>query len=171
VYGALGVLASRDQSDALKAMAERWSYIDTDRVGMWGHSGGGSMTLNMLFRYPQQYHVGVSQAPVPDQRLYDSIYQERYSGLLDEYEQGYREGSPITYASQLEGKLLLIHGTGDDNVHYQGTERLINELVKHNKQFDFMPYPNRSHGLKEGEGTRLHLYSLMASYFEEHLKD
>jgi dipeptidyl-peptidase-4 len=152
-------------------MVQRWNYIDEDRVGMWGHSGGGSMTLNMLFRYPQQYHVGVSRAPVPDQRLYDSIYQERYSGMLDQYEEGYRKGSPITYASQLEGKLLLIHGTGDDNVHYQGTERLINELVKHNKQFDLMLYPNRSHSLKEGEGTLLHLHSMMTGYFEAHLKN
>ncbi len=170
IYGAVGVLGSRDQSDALKAMAERWDYIDTDRVGVWGHSGGGSMTLNLLFRYPDQYHVGISRAPVADQRLYDSIYQERYSGLLDEYEEGYRQGSPITFASQLEGKLLLIHGTGDDNVHYQGTERLINELVRHNRQFDFMSYPNRSHSLDEGEGTELHLHTMMTNYFLEHLR-
>jgi len=170
LYGAVGVLGSRDQSDALKAMTERWSYIDADGVGIWGHSGGGSMTLNMMFRYPEQYHVGISRAPVADQRLYDTIYQERYSGLLEDYEEGYREGSPINFASQLEGKLLLIHGTGDDNVHYQGSERLINELVKHNKQFELMSYPNRSHSLKEGEGTQLHLHSLMTAYFEEHLK-
>ncbi|MCH7854332.1 MAG: DPP IV N-terminal domain-containing protein [Proteobacteria bacterium] len=170
IYGAVGVLGSRDQSDALAAMAKRWDYIDTDRIGVWGHSGGGSMTLNLMFRFPKQYHVGISRAPVADQRLYDSIYQERYSGLLDEYEEGYRQGSPITFASQLEGKLLLIHGTGDDNVHYQGTERLINELVKHNRQFDFMSYPNRSHSLDEGEGTELHMYTLMTNYFVEHLR-
>ena len=171
LYGAVGVLGSRDQSDALKAMCERWDYIDSDRVAIWGHSGGGSMTLNMMFRYPQQYHVGISRAPVTDQRLYDSIYQERYSGLLEDHEDGYREGSPINFASQLEGKLLLIHGTGDDNVHYQGSERLINELVKHNKQFSFMTYPNRSHSIKEGEGTQLHLHTLMTEYFEEHLNN
>ena len=171
LYGAVGVLGSRDQSDALRAMTERWSYIDPDHVGVWGHSGGGSMTLNMMFRYPQQYHVGISRAPVTDQRLYDTIYQERYSGLLGEHESGYRQGSPINFASQLEGRLLLIHGTGDDNVHYQGSERLINELVKYNKPFDLMSYPNRSHSLKEGEGTQLHLYSLMTDYFEEYLKN
>ena len=170
LYGAVGISGSRDQSDALKAMAERWSYIDTERVGVWGHSGGGSMTLNLMFRYPEQYDVGISRAPVADQLLYDSIYQERYSGLLEDYAEGYREGSPITHASQLEGKLLLIHGTGDDNVHYQGSERLINELVKHNKQFDLMSYPNRSHSLKEGEGTQLHLATLMTNYFEQNLK-
>lgn len=169
IYGAVGVLSSRDQSDALKAMSERWSYIDTDNVGIWGHSGGGSMTLNMLFRYPEQYKVGISKAPVPDQRLYDSIYQERYSGLLSEYEAGYKEGSPITHAKNLKGKLLLMHGTGDDNVHYQGTERLINEFIKHNVQFDFMSYPNRSHGLWEGEGTTLHIQTMMTNYFNEHL--
>jgi len=169
VYGAIGVLSSRDQSDALKAMTKRWDYIDTNRVGIWGHSGGGSMTLNMLFRYPEQYHVGISLAPVPDQRLYDTIYQERYSGLLPDYEEGYKLGSPITHAKNLEGNLLLVHGTGDDNVHYQGAERLINELVKHNKQFQFMSYPNRSHGLWEGEGTTLHLQSMKTEYFDRHL--
>lgn len=171
VYGAIGVLASRDQSDSLAAMAERWPYIDDQRVGIWGHSGGGSMTLNMLFRYPGQYHVGVSRAPVADQRLYDAIYQERYSGLLEEYADAYVEASPITHAENLQGKLLLIHGTGDDNVHYQGSERLINELVKHNKQFDFMSYPNRSHSIREGEGTELHMYTMMSRHFKEHLMD
>lgn len=170
VYGAIGVLASRDQSDALSAMTERWPFIDAERVGIWGHSGGGSMTLNMLFRYPEQYHAGVSRAPVTDQRLYDAIYQERYSGLLEEYAEGYREASPITHARHLEGELLLIHGTGDDNVHYQASERLINELVKHNKQFAFMSYPNRSHSISEGEGTELHMYTMMTEHFERHLR-
>jgi dipeptidyl-peptidase-4 len=170
IYGAVGVLSSRDQSDALTAMANRWDYIDTDHVAIWGHSGGGSMTLNMMFRYPEQYHVGISLAPVPDQRLYDSIYQERYSGLLADFAEGYKQGSPITHAKNLQGKLLLIHGTGDDNVHYQGSERLINELVKHNRQFDFMSYPNRSHGLYEGSGTTLHIKTMMTNYFNTHLK-
>ena len=131
IYGGVGILSSRDQSDALKAMTERWSYIDSNRVGIWGHSGGGSMTLNMLFRYPEQYHVGISSAPVADQLLYDTIYQERYSGLLEDHAEGYKEGSPINHAQNLQGKLLLVHGTGDDNVHYQGSERLINKLVEH----------------------------------------
>jgi len=171
VYGGIGILSSRDQSDSLKVICQRWSYVDCERVGMWGHSGGGSMTLNMMFRYPQQYDVGIAIAPVPDQRLYDSIYQERYSGLLSEYEEGYQQGSPINFASQLEGILLIVHGTGDDNVHYQGTERLINELVKHNRQFDLMSYPNRRHGIVEGEGTSLHMHSMMTNYFIEHLQD
>ncbi len=171
VYGAIGVLASRDQSDALSAMIERWPYIDEDNVGIWGHSGGGSMTLNMLFRYPGQYKAGVAQAPVVDQRLYDAIYQERYSGLLGEYAEGYEEASPITHAENLRGALLLVHGTGDDNVHYQGSERLINELVRHNKQFRFMSYPNRTHAIAEGDGTKLHLNTMRAEFFTEHLMD
>ena len=169
VYGSVGPLGARDQSDGLKAICKKWSYIDCDRVGVWGHSGGGSLTLNAMFRYPQQFHVGVSRAPVPDQRLYDSIYQERYSGLLEQFKENYIEAAPVTHAKHLEGKLLLVHGTGDDNVHYQGTERLINELIKHNRQFDFMSYPNRRHGIVEGDGTTLHLQTMQTNYFLEHL--
>ncbi len=171
VYGNIGPLGARDQSNALQEICKKWPYIDCNRVGVWGHSGGGSMTLNLLFRYPEQFHVGVSRAPVPDQRLYDSIYQERYSGLIEDYEANYIEASPITHAKNLQGKLLLVHGTGDDNVHYQGAERLINELVKHNRQFDFMAYPNRRHGLVEGDGTSLHLHTMQSNYFIEHLKN
>jgi dipeptidyl-peptidase-4 len=171
VYGNVGPIGARDHSDALNSICAKWQYIDCNRVGVWGHSGGGSMTLNLLFRYPEQFHVGVSRAPVTDQRLYDSIYQERYSGLLDEYGPNYVEASPITHAKNLQGKLLLVHGTGDDNVHYQGTEILINELIKHNRQFDFMSYPNRRHGIVEGEGTSLHLHTMQTNYFVEHLKD
>jgi len=170
VYGGIGILSSRDQSDSLKAICKRWIYVDCEHVGIWGHSGGGSMTLNMMFRYPEQYDVGIARAPVPDQRLYDTIYQERYSGLLSDFEEGYEQGSPINFASQLQGHLLIVHGTGDDNVHYQGTERLINELVRNNKQFDFMSYPNRRHGIVEGDGTSLHLHSMMTNYFIEHLQ-
>lgn len=169
VYGNIGPIAASDQSDALTAICKRWEYIDSDKVGIWGHSGGGSMTLNMLFRYGQQYHVGISSAPVPDQHLYDSIYQERYAGLLSDFADNYKSASPISHAKNLKGKLLLVHGTGDDNVHYQGTERLINELIKHNCQFDFMAYPNRRHGIVEGDGTSLHLWTMKTNYFLEHL--
>ena len=169
LYGGIGILSSRDQADAQKAMQARWAFIDPDRVGIWGHSGGGSMTLNMLFRYPELYGVGVSRAPVPDQRLYDAIYQERYSGLLADYAEGYEQGSPITHARNLRGKLLLVHGTGDDNVHYQGSERLIDELVRHNRKFDFLSYPNRAHALRSRDGTQLHLHSSMSDYFDTHL--
>jgi dipeptidyl-peptidase-4 len=169
IYASTGEFETRDQADAIKAMCTRWSYIDCTRVGVWGHSGGGSLTLNLMFRYPKIFKVGVSQAPVPDKLLYDSIYQERYSGLLSDYRDNYVEFSAITHAANLEGNLLLVHGTGDDNVHFQGSERLINEFIKQNKQFDLMIYPNRRHGIVEGEGTSLHINSMRTKYFEEHL--
>jgi dipeptidyl-peptidase-4 len=169
IYAGDGNLETQDQSDAINAMCKRWAYIDCDRVGVWGHSGGGSLTLNLLFRHPELFKVGVAQAPVPDKKLYDSIYQERYSGILADNVENYKQVSAITHASKLEGKLLLVHGTGDDNVHYQGSELLINELVKHNKQFDLMAYPNRRHGIVEGKGTSLHLSTMRAQYFINHL--
>ncbi len=168
VYGSIGELASADQAAAVREIAT-WPYVDADRIGMWGWSGGGSMTLNALFRYPELYSTGISVAPVPDQRYYNSIYQERYMGLPAENPDGYRRGSPISFAENLEGNLLLIHGTGDDNVHYQGSEALINKLIAHQKQFELMSYPNRSHGIWEGKGTRQHLYTMMLQYLRRHL--
>ncbi|NJD18522.1 MAG: S9 family peptidase [Gemmatimonadetes bacterium] len=168
VHGAIGVLASEDQAAANRELRKR-PYVDGDRIGIWGWSGGGSMTLNMMFRHPDLYATGMSVAPVPDQLLYDAIYQERYSGVLPEFAEGYRKGSPITYADGLKGNLLLVHGTGDDNVHYQGSERLINRLVALNKQFTMFAYPNRSHGIFEGAGTTLHLRTLLTNYLTEHL--
>ena len=169
IYKKIGSITVRDQVDALDAMVKRWDVIDTDRVGVWGHSGGGSSTLNLLFRHGDKYKVGIASAPVPDIRLYDTIYQERYAGNPNTDPESYDNTSPITFAKDLQGKLLLIHGTGDDNVHYQGSERLINELVKHNKQFEFFSYPNRSHSLREGKGTTLHYHTMMANFFEKHL--
>jgi dipeptidyl-peptidase-4 len=144
-------------------------YLDAARVGVWGWSGGGSMTLNLLFRSPDLYNIGMAVAPVPDMRLYDTIYQERYMGLPKDNEAGYTNGSPITFAKNLKGHLLIVHGTGDDNVHYQGFEMLVNELVTNNRPFSMMSYPNRSHGISEGRGTTLHLYSLFTRYLNEHL--
>jgi len=169
IYKKIGIVTVQDQADALDAMAERWSVIDTDRVGVWGHSGGGSSTLNLLFRHGDKYHVGIASAPVPDIRLYDTIYQERYAGNPNTDPESYDNSSPVHFAKNLTGKLLLIHGTGDDNVHYQGSERLINELVKYDKQFEFMSYPNRSHSLREGKGTSLHRARLMVNFFEKNL--
>lgn len=169
VYGAIGVLASREQADAVQALTAARPYLDATRVAIWGWSGGGSSTLQALFRYPEVYQVGMSVAPVPDQRLYDTIYQERYMGLPQDNGDGYRLASPITFADGLRGRLLLVHGSGDDNVHYQGSERLVNRLVAQGKQFDFMVYPNRSHCICEGRGTTQHVYSLLTRYLLEHL--
>ena len=165
VYKQIGILASTDQAAAVKAVLASRPYLDANRVGVWGWSGGGSMTLNALFRYPQLYKSGVSVAPVPNQLYYDTIYQERYMGLPSENAEGYRLGSPITFAHQLQGQLLLIHGTGDDNCHYQTSELLINELIKHNKPFSMFAYPNRSHAIREGENTTRHLYQMITNHF------
>jgi dipeptidyl-peptidase-4 len=164
VYGSIGVLASKEQAAAVRALAASRSYVDLERVGVFGWSGGGSMTLNLMFRSPDLFKVGVAGAPVPDETLYDSIYQERYMGLPDQNARGYKDGSPINFASGLQGKLLVIHGTGDDNVHFQGTQRLLNKLIDLNKQFRFMEYPNRRHGI-----TGTHLDTLRYGFLEENL--
>jgi dipeptidyl-peptidase 4 len=163
IYRKIGVVNSRDQAMAAKVVIG-WDFIDADRTAVWGWSGGGSMTLNLLFRYPEIYKTGVSVAPVGNQLLYDNIYQERYMGLPQENREDFVEGSPVTYAKNLEGNLLLIHGTGDDNVHYQNSEVIINELIKQDKQFQMMAYPNRSHGIYEGQNTTRHLYKLISGY-------
>jgi dipeptidyl-peptidase-4 len=169
IYRKIGILASADQAAAARAIIKDRSYVDTKRIGIWGWSGGGQMTLNALFRYPELYHTGMAVAFVSDQKLYDTIYQERYIGLLDDNKVGYMNGSPITFAKNLKSNLLIVHGTGDDNVHYQSFEFLINELIKHNKTFSMMSYPNRSHNIDEGENTSLHLYQLLTRYLMEKL--
>jgi dipeptidyl-peptidase 4 len=169
IYRKIGVINSRDQAMAAKEI-QKWPFVDAERIGVWGWSGGGSMTLNLLFRYPEIYKTGISVAPVANQLLYDNIYQERYMGVPWENESDFIEGSPITYAKNLSGNLLLVHGTGDDNVHYQNAEVLINELVKHNKLFQVMPYPNRSHGISEGDNTTRHLYTMLTNYLLKHLE-
>jgi dipeptidyl-peptidase-4 len=169
IYGTVGDLSSKEQAAALRALAARHGFIDSSRVGIWGWSGGGSNTLNAMFRFPDVFHVGVSVAPVPDQKLYDTIYQERYMGTPQGNPDGYKIGSPINFAEGLEGKLLIVHGSGDDNVHYQGTERLVDRLVALGKPFDLMVYPNRTHAISEGPGTTPHVYRLIGRYFLENL--
>ncbi|WP_425636241.1 DPP IV N-terminal domain-containing protein [Algoriphagus yeomjeoni] len=163
IYRKIGVINTRDQGLAAKELL-KLPYLDESRVAVWGWSGGGSMTLNLMFKFPEVYQTGMSVAAVSNQLIYDNIYQERYMGLPQENMDDFVNGSPITYAKNLEGNLLIVHGTGDDNVHYQSAEMLMNELIKHNKQFQMMPYPNRSHGIYEGAGTSLHLYTLLTNY-------
>ena len=169
IYGAVGELAAAEQAAAVKAFAATHPYVDLDRVGIWGWSGGGSNTLNCMFRDGDVFKVGVSVAPVPDQRLYDTIYQERYMSTPELNEDGYGRGSAINFAAGLRGHLLIVHGSGDDNVHYQGTERLVNRLVELGKPFDLMVYPNRTHAISEGPGTTPHVYQLIARYFVTNL--
>ena len=169
IYKQIGILASEDQSKAALKIFSTYPFIDTSRVGIWGWSGGGQMTLNCMFRYPQIYKTGLAVSFVSDQRLYDATYQERYMSLLSDNEKGYHDGSPINYAKNLQGHLMIIHGTGDDNVHYQNFEKLVNELIKNNKQFDMMSYPMRSHGIYERENTTLHLRKTMERFWKNNL--
>lgn len=169
IYGEVGTFASEDQARGIQDLARQYPFIDLSRIGINGWSGGGSQTLNCMFRYPEIFHTGIAIAAVADQRLYDTVYQERYMNTPQNNPEGYRKGSPITYTEGLKGNLLLIHGTGDDNVHYQNCEMLVNELVKHGKMFMQISYPMRSHGIYEREGTSMHLRKSMAKYWLDHL--
>ena len=166
IYRKIGLVNIRDQAMAAKEIF-KMPFVDTSRIAVWGWSGGGSATLNLMFQFPGIYKTGIAIAAVANQLTYDNIYQERYMGLPQENMQDFIKGSPVTYAKNLEGNLLYIHGTGDDNVHYQNAEMLLNELIKYNKQFQFMPYPNRSHGIFEGEGTTEHLQTLYTNYLRK----
>lgn len=168
IYGKIGVLGINDLAKGFEKMLEMHPYMDRERTAVWGWSGGGSSTLHLLFRHPDLFKTGISIAAVSNQLFYDNIYQERYMGLPQENKEAFVTGSPITYAKNLQGNLLYIHGTGDDNVHYSNAELLINELIKYNKQFQVMPYPNRSHGISEGEGTWEHLSTLYTEYLKKH---
>ena len=168
VYRKIGVLAAEEQAAAAR-VAQSWPFVDPKRIAIWGWSGGGSMTLNQMFRYPDIYQVGMSIAPVTDQRFYDTIYQERYMGLPQDNGEDYRLGSPVTHAAGLAGKLLIVHGTGDDNVHYKGTEVLANVLIANKKQFTMMAYPNRRHGISEGANTLRHVFDLLTRFLETNM--
>ena len=168
IYRQIGRVNIKDLGQAAEQII-KFPYIDESRVGVWGWSGGGSSTLNLLFQYPEIFQAGVSVAPVANQLTYDNIYQERYMGLPQENKEDFVAGSPVTHAQNLEGKLLLVHGTGDDNVHYQNTEMLINELIKYDKQFQMMAYPNRTHGIYEGQNTRKHLFTMIYNFFLENV--
>ncbi len=170
VHRKIGIIAPTEQAAAVRELLTRWPFVDPARVGSWGWSGGGSMSLNALFRHPDLYRTAVALAPVPDQTLYNTIYQERYMGLPSDNAAGFRDGSPITHAAKMRGNLLLIHGTGDDNCHYQGVERLMEELIAAGKRFTVLPYPNRTHAIKEGRNTDQHLYETMARFLHDNLK-
>lgn len=169
IYRQIGILASADQAAATRAIIKSRPYVDPDRIGIWGWSGGGSMSLNAIFRYPDLYHTAMAIAFISNQRFYDTIYQERYMGLPDDNAEGFKNGSPITFAHQLKGNLLLVYGTGDDNCHYQNCQVLVNELIKHNKRFAMMAYPNRTHSIGEGKNTKRHLFETLTGYLMDNL--
>lgn len=166
LYQKIGITSSHDWNQAVLALCSQHSWMDPERLAIWGWSGGGAMTLNMMFRYPTLFAAGMSVAPVTDIALYDTIYQERYCGIPQEMPQVYRDCSPITFAKGLQHPLLLVHGTGDDNVHFQNSERLFDELVAQDKKFEYLAYPNRSHSIQEGRNTRAHLYGSLADFLQ-----
>lgn len=165
----IGILPPADQAAAVRAVLKSRPYLDPTRVGTWGWSGGGSMSLNAIFKFPDLYHTAIAVASVPDQRGYDTIYQERYMGRPKDNPKAFRRGSPIHFAHKLEGNLLLIHGANDDNCHYQTYLRLVDKLITHNKPFTMMTYPRGTHSLKEGPNARRHLYETMTRYLLQHL--
>ena len=166
IYRNIGRINVRDMAMGAKAVFEKYEFIDTSRVAVHGWSGGGTATLNCLFQYPEIFHTGIAVAAVANQLTYDNIYQERYMGDPKESYQDYVDGSPIKYAKNLEGNLLYIHGTGDDNVHYQNAEMLANELIKHKKVFYMLSYPNRSHGIRE-DGAYPHVRLMFTDFLRK----
>jgi dipeptidyl-peptidase-4 len=167
VYGQLGVIETQDQAAAARVIG-RLPYVDSTRMGIWGWSYGGFMSLNALFQAPDVYSTAVAVAPVTHWKYYDNIYTERYNGLPQDNAAGYDKGSPLTYVDQMRGKLLVVHGSGDDNVHYQNSEALVNALVRANKPFDMMEYPNRNHAIAGGT-TRQHLFELLTRFLRTNL--
>ena len=169
IYRQIGLMAADDQAKAAKKIVATYSFVDEKRIGIWGWSGGGQMTLHCMFRHADVYKTGIAVSFVALQTLYDNIYQERYMGLPNDNVEGYRNGSPLTHAGKLEGNLMIIHGTGDDNVHYQNFEMMANELIKNNKLFTMLSYPMRDHSISQGKNTTLHMRRSMEKFWKENL--
>ncbi len=169
VFGSLGPLSTEEQAAGVKELGRTRSFVDLSRVGIWGWSGGGSNTLNAMFRKPDVYHVGIAVAPKPQPDLYNAWFQEIFMRTREENPEGYRQAAAINFAEGLRGDLLIVHGTGETNTHLQITEGLVDRLIELGKRFDYMAYPNRDHGLREGKGTAVHLRLLMTRFLIEHL--
>jgi len=169
VAGSLGPLSTEEQAEGLKEFGRIRSYVDLSRVGIWGWSGGGSNTLNALFRKPDVYNLGIAVVPKPQPHLYNAWFQEIYMNTRDVNPEGYEESAPINYAEGLEGNLLILHGSGETNTHLQIVEGLVDRLIEIGKQFDYFAYPNRNHGLRIGKGTSLHVRLYMARYLLNNL--
>jgi dipeptidyl-peptidase-4 len=164
----LGKFEVEDIIGAARQLGNK-SFIDEDNIGIWGWSYGGFMASNAILKGNDVFKMAIAVAPVTSWRFYDSIYTERYMTTPQENPSGYDENSPINHVEKLKGAYLLVHGTGDDNVHVQNSMRMIEALVQANKQFDWAIYPDRNHGIYGGN-TRLHLYTLMTNFIEEHLE-
>ncbi|MGF1669579.1 MAG: S9 family peptidase, partial [Balneolaceae bacterium] len=167
VYKRLGELEAADQIEAAKYFADL-KYVDSARIGIWGWSYGGLMSTLALAKGGDIFSAAIAVAPVTNWRYYDTIYTERYMQTPSENCEGYENNAPVNLASDIKGDYLLIHGTGDDNVHFQHTADMIDALVRNNVQFQTMIYPNRNHGISGGN-TRLHLYRLMTDFIFQKL--
>jgi dipeptidyl-peptidase-4 len=169
VFGSLGPLSTEDQVAGLKELGRMRSYVDLSRVGIWGWSGGGSNTLNAMFRKPDDYQVGIAVVPKPQPHLYNAWFQEIYMRTREVNPDGYKKSAPINFAEGLKGRLLIVTGSGETNTHIQIIEGLVDRLIELGKRFDYMVYPDRNHGLREGRGTVVHVRMLIARYLLEHL--
>lgn len=169
IFGSLGPLSTKDQAAGLKELGRTRPYVDLSRVAIWGWSGGGSNTLNAMFRQPDLYHVGIAVVPKPQPHLYNAWFQEIYMRTREVNAEGYERSAPINFADGLQGKLLMITGSGETNTHIQIIEGLVDRLIELGKLFDYMVYPNRDHGLREGRGSELHVRMLIIRYLLEHL--
>lgn len=167
-YLQLGKYETIDQIEAAKYLGAQ-TYIDRNRIGIFGWSYGGYMSSLCILKGADVFNSAIAVAPVTNWKWYDSIYTERYMQTEAENAAGYRDNSPVNFTDQLKGNYLLVHGMGDDNVHFQNTAEMANALIKSNKQFDTYFYPNRNHSIS-GDNTRLHLYTKMTRFLEEHLK-
>ena len=168
-YGAIQPIIVKDQTAAIQNLVKSRRYLDGSRLAVWGWSGGATSTLSLMFRSPDVYKVGMAVAPVPDLRLYDTIYQERYMGLPLQNVEGYKNSAPINFAEGLKGHLLVMHGSGDDNVHYSGTELLLNRLIELGKPSALMGKPNRTQCICEGKGVSYNVLSRQLRYLESNL--
>ena len=166
-YLQLGKYETLDQIETAKYLAKQ-SYVDGSRIGIWGWSFGGFMAASCLTKGADYFKMGIAVAPVTNWRYYDNIYTERYLGNPQDNPSGYDDNSPINFADKLKGKLLIVHGTADDNVHFQNTAEFAEALVQANKQFDMHIYTNRNHGIRGGN-TSYHLYTLMYNYILSNL--
>ena len=166
-YRQMGKLETSDQTEAALELAKR-PYIDGERIGIFGWSYGGYMASNCLFQSPEVFKMAIAVAPVTNWRFYDNVYTERYMGLPADNGDGYDADSPLSHVDGLEGKYLLIHGTGDDNVHVQNSMRMVEALVQADKDFEWFAYPDRNHGIYGGN-TRMHLYRMMTRFIAENL--
>lgn len=169
IFGSLGPLSTEDQAAALQELGRTRPYVDQSRVGIWGWSGGGSNTLNAMFRKPDLYQLGIAVVPKPQPHLYNAWFQEIYMRTREVNPDGYQQSAPLHFAAGLRGKLLIITGSGETNTHVQIIEGLVDRLIELGKPFDYMVYPNRDHGLREGPGTEVHVRMLILRYLLENL--